>query len=30
MLAHFIELDKQLPPERIAPPRRREDGKSAA
>jgi hypothetical protein len=30
LLAHHIELCKRLPPERFAPPRRREDGKSAA
>ena len=30
LIAHYVELDKQLPPSRIAPPRRRKDGKSAA
>ena len=30
LLAHHIELSRQLPAERIAPPRRRDNGKSAA
>lgn len=30
LLAHHVELGKQLPPHRIAPPRPRQDGKSAA
>jgi hypothetical protein len=30
LLAHHIELAKQLPPSRIAPPRQPVDGKSAA
>ncbi len=30
LLAHHIELSRRLPPNRIAPPRRRNEGQSAA
>jgi hypothetical protein len=30
LVAYYAELDKQLPPSRIAPPRDRHGGKSAA
>jgi hypothetical protein len=30
LIEHYIEHDKQLPPSRIAPPRQRHGGESAA